>query len=593
MGLWGNFVNGISAGVGAFREQMLNADPVPGIAHYGTAGYFDEYGRWEARRLRYDLNWALYQNNAYSEVMHPFWAATFKGNRGAYKHIRNLFSPCSRLGEFWAERTQGGSLDHNAGDGEGIQSALPILTKQEGLRPAIAQLWKDCRWQVNKNLFCRFGAVLGDVGLMIRDHPDLGMVTMEVIHPGTITWVQENVRTKEITGYVREERRYDPREPGIAQSIDPVGDGRKFHPTVTYTEQCFKTGDDTIHFRTFLNGELWDWDGFGVKWDVDMPFVPLVLAQHESFGQPWGISCFHSGISRAVEVDDQASGLSDQIRKAIRAPHLLSGVANPALRNLAGTQVTTGGAMPGWPSSFAVDEFSGASGVDYSDTDQTAYLYGPKDAKATSLVFNLDIAGVTGHIAHLMSDIDKNFPELLSEAGAHSGDTSGRALKEARKRTTSKVQSIRPNYDDPFVRAMQMAIALGGQRNYDGYKGFSFGSLKSGALDMRIGHRPVFDIDPIDELDEEKAFLENVNLAVQAGIPLEVYLKRQGWSSEEIAELTRAKEEAMNKAQALVGTQGDIRPPLAGDLPKPPPLAGSETKARMDAQKKSQPVGGN
>ena len=325
MGFVGTFMNALSTGFGAFREQMLNADP-QGL---GARPYWDEYGRWQSRRLRYGLHWALYQQVPYSDLIQPSVAPYIKSTKGLYQHTRALLNPCYRLGEFWAERLMPGTLDWKAGDGEGDQSSLPIKTDTEALRPAIARLWKDSHWQTKKDLYCRFGAVLGDVALFVRDDPVAGKVKLEVCHPGSIAWIQRDPRDDSITGYVREEYRHDPRAAGVG---DPRFAGAARADTsgssVIYREECYLTGSSVV-YRTFLNGEPFDWSGNGEAWEVDIPFVPLVMAKHEDFGQPWGMACFHSGFSRSVEVDDQASGLSDQIRKAIRAPYLLAGVQAP------------------------------------------------------------------------------------------------------------------------------------------------------------------------------------------------------------------------------------------------------------------------
>jgi hypothetical protein len=129
---------------------------------------------------------------------------------------------------------------------------------------------------------------------------------------------------------------------------------------------------------------------------------------------------------------------------------------------------------------------------------------------------------------------------------------------------------VRVNYDAAEVASNQMLIAIGGYRyieegsqagNYDVFAPFDLDSYASGMLDHSVdSNRPVFQPDPTDKIEEDTLFWQAANAAKNAGYPLELYLKRQGWKDQDISEYTTAKEaadqRAMEQAQAMKPTQG-------------------------------------
>ncbi len=523
MGLLGNIMNATAAGVSAFRESMLSADPQGGQIGRNR---FDTWNRWESRQVRYAINWALYENTAYRDLVHGF-SARWKTTFGLYKHTRHLYNPAYRLGEFWSGHLMGGLLDRMAGDGESAPSALPILTDNEAIRPALARLWTNSNWQTNKETYTRWGSVLGDVALKVVDDTTRGQVRLELVHPGHLKWVEfdplGNVRA-----YILERWEHDPRLADI-RDVNPSVDPETRQNPVRYQEKAFRDGDDVV-YQTFLNGKLFAWNGAEAEWREPYGFVPLVVAHHESIGMDWGQNAWQAGSGqRFTEVDDLASGLSDQIRKAIRAPMLLAGVK--------GTKEI---ASPGRDRATQAPEVTAANPEPGRTEQQYLYANDPT-ARAQHLTFDLDIPGVCGHIRDLITDIEKNFPELLADTGNLGGTVTAEAIRNARQQASSKVQTRRISYDDPLVRAQMMALAIGGFRGYRDFEAFDLDSFAAGKLDHQIGQRPVFEVDPMDSIEEDQAFWTAANAAVTAGVPLAVYLERNGWSEEELAGLAKAK----------------------------------------------------
>lgn len=388
------------------------------------------------------------------------------------------------------------------------------MTENETLRPAIANVWKWSNWQIRKDVLGLWGSVMGDACIRIVDDPDRKKVYLSLLHPALLKIVDLD-QWGNVKGYVIEETRYDPRE--TEEQITRPNYKRK---KVTYQEIAERDGEN-VHYTTTLDGQPYAWDDVSAEWDEPYGFIPMVVIQHNNVGLEWGWSEFHPVVSKFREVDDLASKLSDQIRKMVDAPWLFAGVNNPKDKREIGTTHNAKTADRPEPG-----------------REEIPAIYGPVNASATPLVANLDISASSEYIQTILKDIERDYPELATDIKNVQGDISGRALRINRQPTEVKVSQRRATYDDCLVRAHQMAVAIGGMRGYEGFQGFDLTSYLAGKLDHSIGERPVFSKDPLDDLDYEKVFWDVGNAAKLAGVPLIVYLERQGWTPEEIAKIT-------------------------------------------------------
>ena len=498
----------IGSGVAAFRESLFNADPAGARPGAGRA----EWDRWEARCLRYELYTALYQNNSYAETVHA-WARGNKEAYGLYKHTRHLLNPAFRSVEFWASHLMGGPL----------ATALPIVSENPEILPSLRRLWRDSNWATGKETWTRGGAMWADAPLKVVEDPIAGRMRLEPVYPGHLKYCQFD-SYHNVKNYIIQRWEYDPRV-AIPADANPLADPRATMKRVLYTERCWRDGQ-RVTYETLLDGDPYAWNGVDSSWDRPYGFVPLVVAHHHAIGLDWGMNAFHPGLSRFREVDDLASGLSDQIRKSIRAPMLLIGV-----KEAGGIER---GRRTGRPD-------GAAAGPDQSDREQLDFLHAGIGGDAKHLTFDLNIRGVFQYIRELNADIDKNFPELLADTGNLAGAVTATAMKMLRQRASAKVRAVRPGYDAALARAHGMALAIGGSLGFPGYDGFDLGSYARGDLDHAIGDRPVFDVDAKDAIDEDAAFWAAAESAGKAGFPLALYLRRNGWSEAEIAEYEAAK----------------------------------------------------
>lgn len=440
--MWGRFM----AGVRAFREAFMSSD----IADP------DDWADFTSRQTRYAVLWAFYENTAYRNV--HSWSTGLRSAYGMYKYSRNIYNPAYRLGSFWQTHLWGGALDMAAGDGTEVPSAMPIVTANERLRPAIGQVWRNSNWMSRKGIATLWGATMGDVGLRVIDDTDRKKTYIGVVHPSSIESVDLDPFGN-CKGYVLREAR-----------LDPVF-GRE---EVWYREEATREGDEVV-YRTYKNDALFGWDGLPAEWAEPYGFVPFVLVKHNDVGMDWGWAELFPALSKVREVDDLASKISDQVRKMVDAPWLFAGVEKPRT-----TPTTTGTA-------------ASVSSKAEPGREEIPALYGPVGATATPLVAQLDLAAATGHVAGILAEIERDYPELKQDSANATGDRSGLALEIDHQPIEDKVIERRANYDDGLMRVQQMAVAIGGFRNYDGFSGFDLDSYGRGDLDHTIDPmRPVF-----------------------------------------------------------------------------------------------------
>ncbi len=501
-------VSRIRAGLQAFQEKfMITQD---------AADPFDDFASWEARRLRYAILWAFYQNTIYRNI--NTWATAYRTEYSLYKYTRPIYNPTRRLANFWKTHLQGGRLTMD----EKVKSFkfLPIEFGEKAeaklLFPAIQKLWEWSNWLRQRSLYYLYGPVLGDVGLKIVDDIDREKVYIEIVHPGTVEDVVLDPFGN-VKGYTITEQRIDPDSP---------------NKTAWYKEVVSRDeekGSPTVFYKTFKNNVLFDWSGDssdksnGGEWQIDYGFVPFVWVNHVSNGLAYGESEIHSNRVLFHELDDMASALNDHVRKSLNSPKLFTGIKKRSSISAATSDSFTDRPDPGRENIIA--------------------LYtGNENAKALSLIEPLDYDGVIRDVELMLNNIEKEYPELRLDAlEAEGKPLSGRALKIAREPTQTKGDEYRVPYDAGLVTAHQMGIAIAGFRKYKDFKKFNLKSFEAGRLTHMIGARPMFNTDPSDELEEDKLFFETASAASNAGIDLLIFLKQKGWSDEDIKEVRESE----------------------------------------------------
>ena len=502
--------------ISAFREAYIQsdwADP-------------ESYTDYESRKLRYQILWAWYESTAFRNI-HK-WAQAYRNEYQLYSYIRNIYNPAFRLVEFWKTMIWGGLLDPEAKEA----GSVPIKTDNDDLRKPIAELWKASNWDINKDIAVLWACSMGDVAIRIVDDPDHEEVRLENVHPASIKHLVVDGR-----GYVKE---YQIEETRIKPDTN--------NKTATYLEVATREPDsDIINFETFADGKPFDWNGVSAKWTEEYGFMPLVAIQHNNVGFDYGWAEMHPLRSKMNDVDDVASKLHDYIRKVID-PVWLFNFSKPktsARTTMQRDAATTDRKEPG--------------------KEEVPALYvGDPNAKGQALVTQVGIAETSQEIQNILSEMERDMPELQMDIWTVGQDVSGKALGKARQRVERKVIQRRPNYDKALVRAHQMAIAIGGEKGYKGYDGYNLMSYDAGLLNHSIpSDRTIFESDPYVEANEKRIMWETVSKAVASGIPIETILRDFGWTDKQLAEFGKQKLAAIKLEQEdVVNVDPDTDEPI-------------------------------
>jgi hypothetical protein len=402
----------------------------------------EEVGQWPvyaARLFRYAHFEAYYHNIVYTSLVR--YTSQHRENEGLYKHIRGIYNPVQRLVDLYVAKVYGGPLDLETLDG----GAIPFAGLDDRLRTAILQTYTWSNWATKKSLYVRHGAMKGDTAIKIVDDRVRQQVRLEVLDPSKIKAVDRD-------------------EMGNAQSVeieyerdDPVT-GKSYTYTEIITPQWFYTFKDGEPFAYVddLTGEPVS------EWPNEYGFVPLVVVEHKDLDLGWGANAFHSQVRKIDELNDGASLLNDQLRKTINPVWYFAGVTK-------------------------ADDLDASA----DDKDEMSAIYGPADSEPAAMVANIDAVAAGENLQAMLAELERDMPELALHRLREAGNLTAPGVRAGYSDAIDRIVEARGNYDDGQVRALLMALAIGGYNNYRGFEGFDLGVVTSGAVDFHIAERPV------------------------------------------------------------------------------------------------------
>jgi hypothetical protein len=206
----------------------------------------------------------------------------------------------------------------------------------------------------------------------------------------------------------------------------------------------------------------------------------------------WGAPPFHSTVAKIDEMNDAASLLNDQIRKAVNVIWYFSGVA-------AGSDLSISGQL----------DDGTATSDPTSRRDKLPAIYGPKDSAPTAMIAPLDIANTAANIQNMLAEIERDMPELSLHRVREMGQMTAPGIRAGYNDAIDKITESRGNYDDALIRAHKMAISIGAYRRLENFTAFDTGSYARGDLDHYIAERPVIE----DMLSKQE------RISVMQGLP--------------------------------------------------------------------------
>lgn len=461
MSLWRRIVSALNAGLtGAVRDWQGATLPLQETG-------WDHYNQ---RLIRYWLSEAYHNNIIYDQI--NALSLNIKATKKLYHSMRGIYNPVARQNNIYVSKVYPGALDM---DGL-LTGAIPIMTDNEAVYDALKNLFLWSSWGSQKNLYVRYGAKFGDAFIKVVDDRMQRKVRLEVLDPRKVKHM-----VVDSSGAIQELWIEYERLDESAVLVTPNGTISNEHETFTYTEVI--TPDS---FSVYRDGTLWE--GFheyapSGQWENIYGFVPVVHAKHKDVGLDFGATPFNEFTSKIDEINDAASILNDQIRKAVNVMWYFAGVAGP-------------------------DELSAGN----QDKDAMKALYGPAGSEAQAMIADINIEHAGANIMSMLSELEADMPELaLHRMRKDLGNISGIGISHLYDDAASRITEAQSNYDAPLIRAMQMGISIGAQGRYDGFTAFNQRSYERGDISLMIKQRP--------PLRDTLSKLDRMNLLLQTGAP--------------------------------------------------------------------------
>lgn len=431
-----------------------------------SAAWYNEYAHvptresgwdvYDARLSRYALYESYLNNTAYKSINAQ--AAMLKTSNGLYRRIRGIYNPVGRQNKLLTAYIYGGNLDlENLAIG-----ALPIKTDNPALLPALRNLLNWSRWSRQKSMYVRYGASLGDVFIKVNDDRAAQKVRMEVLHPAKIREMETDASgniTRVIIEYECDE----------ALDLDTLKPGARAFSEQQRKSYLYTETIDKEWFRTYKDGEPFayytDMRGQPVsEWPNEYGFVPLVKAAHADIGLLYGANAWYESMGKINEINDAASLLNDNLRKA----------TVPLLKALG---------------------MSKSEGLQFESTgkDELNIIYVPSEnADMLPIQLNIDVGGALDNIEKMLAELERDMPELsLQRIRENGSQMTAPGVRAGYADAFTRIEEAQGAYDEALVRAMQMGVTIGGYNRYEGFESFNLASYPAGAMEMTIKPRPI------------------------------------------------------------------------------------------------------
>lgn len=484
----------------------------------------------------YDLvNAALHENAIWTPGMKP---------------LRN---PAHRAVEFYVSKLWPGPLER----------ALPIVTKNKKIVEPIEKIWKWSNWANQKQVAARWISNFGDLFVKVAQKSENNEVTRVYLDP---------LKPKYVTDLDLDERGF------ITYIRIDVPTEDQMHTEVwSKTQGGYRLWKHNRSIETPLDqlGTPTDQKGFD---DLGFDFIPIVHAKFQDIGETRGIGCFVHALDKIDEANRQATRLHQILYRYNKPTNAISANAMDA----------SGKPLPP-PTIAGRNESNSKDGVVQTGDDDLFTL--PGMAKLEQMVPNIQYGAALEILNAQMDEISNDLPEILYYELKDKGDLSNVALKTLLGPAIDKVIEARGNAEPALVRAHQMALTIAQLHGLEGFK--DLGSFDGGEFDHSFAERDVipmsakekadtikaqtdsgipfvsalklngFTEDTVKEMTEtleyklriEKLLWEAVDKAVSSGIALETYLRRVGWTEEQLTDM------GVQKLAAIKTKQEDRIPP--------------------------------
>jgi hypothetical protein len=415
-----------------------------------------------------------------------------KNSYGLGKFTRGIYNAANRRVEADVAKIFSGSIDYE----DLSRGAIPLAIATDELKAAIRQGWLWSNWAEEKSLLVRMASMLGDVAIKIVDEPDKEKVRMEVVHPGKIHDVEFNSVGDVKSAVIEYER---------------MGNDGKYY---VYREEI-----DNDEFRFFKDKKPWDYindvfNGEYARYSNVYGFVPLVIIKYRDMGQKWGASSFHAQIGKIHEINDAASTLNDQIRKAVNVWWYFAGVSKS-------------------------DDLDAS----VPSKDQIPATYGPEGSQPFPMIAPVDIAAASANIQYLLAELERDMPVLALHHLREKGNVTAPGVRAGYSDAIGEFTQAHGRIGSGMVRANKMMVSIGGLRKYKGFESFNLDSFENGDLEHVIKDAQF--------VEDELSKLEKITALQSASAPIWLILRELDYDQETIDEVVNFQEEQDQKAMMM------------------------------------------
>lgn len=443
------------AGSQAFVKTYKEANHIAAVGF----DFDDQY----ARLGRYWFLTHWYSNTQYRAI--AAFAEKYKSDYGLYRHIRAVRNPFNRLVKLYISKVYGGQINYE----DLTKGAIPMRFDNPQLEEPIRQILRWSNWQTRKGLYVGNGAKLGDSFLKVVDDRRRGRVRMEVLDPRKVTHAEfdEVGNVKAIT--IEYNRR------------DANGDIFAYKETIDKDRFAFyKNGESHAYFTDANGTPLSEWPNY-------YGFVPVTLTPHSPTDFDWGEPSIPFGVFRKIdELNDMASVAHDSLRKTVDPLYLFKGASRK----------------------------KGQRTYSFSDFEKDALkiMFTDASTEFSPITTPVEMSGAVAAMAVMADEIEDELPELgLARLRRTGGDRTKPGITASYNDGIDRINEAQGNYDDGFVRALQMCVTIGSMAGLRGFEPFDQGSYDKGDLEITIGDRPVIK----DSVTKERS----AELMAQSGAP--------------------------------------------------------------------------
>ena len=483
----------------------------------------------------YDVLELYYHNNALYQALRE--AGVASGLSG--EAMRALKNPAHRSVEFFASHLWAGALPE----------ALPIVSENRLLEPAVQQLWSWSNWGAQKQVAARRFAMLGDLFVKVRSSGDF------VPPDERRVWFQQ-VAPRSVTDFRKDDRNFITyfRIDVPMIDTDTAGAVTQRWSHVEVWDKATGTYRQWRHLGESVNATVETLTGLDVTASIEeltgVDFIPIVHAPFRDVGDDRGVGCFVPAIDKIDEVNRLATRLHQMGFRNMRNLWASTRTGlDAANRPLPAARVG--------PVMTAINRVRGgtmytAEGQVEQAADETVIdLPGATDLK--SLVPQLAYGDLLDVLRESMREIESDLPEIqwyrLAEEGA---ELSGRAIRLKMAPAAKRVEEARGNAETALARLDQMGLSMGQAIGLWS----DVGSYDAGDFEHAFAAREIFPLSDLDEAESHRARGQAAQSYTSAGVPLATVLidvmeKTEAEARKILTMATREADEAMQRAQMM------------------------------------------